>query len=79
MSDSIGIVHPSRTQNSLCFDTVTDIREAGENIAFMKNLGAFQPPGGEKCAGEWSICGGSSQSFSDATVSPSTSKTHLRA
>ncbi|CAM9623568.1 unnamed protein product, partial [Scytosiphon promiscuus] len=34
----------------------------GDNIAFMNNRGGV---GG--CSGEWSICGGNSQSFSDAT------------
>lgn len=29
----------------------------------MKNMG-----GADGCAGEWSICGGNSQSFADATV-----------
>lgn len=43
--------------NRLC------LSEHGGNIAFMNNRGGV---GG--CAGEWSICGGNSQSFSDATV-----------
>ncbi|CAM9809445.1 unnamed protein product, partial [Ascophyllum nodosum] len=34
----------------------------GENIVFMKNLG-----GVNGCAGEWSICGGNSQSYADAS------------
>eukprot|EP00752_Nemacystus_decipiens_P008859 g7905.t1 len=36
--------------------------EAGHNIAFMNNKGGLAG-----CAGEWSICGGNSQSFADAT------------
>ena len=38
-------------------------RSEGENIVFMKNLG-----GVNGCAGEWSICGGNSQSYADASV-----------
>lgn len=33
-------------------------------MVFMKNLG-----GVKGCSGEWSICGGNSQSYADASVS----------
>ena len=42
---------------------MTDASEAGENISFMKNLGGLAG-----CAGEWTICGGNSQTYADATV-----------
>ncbi|CAM9986296.1 unnamed protein product, partial [Ectocarpus sp. 13 AM-2016] len=36
--------------------------ELGDNISFMNNRGGLSD-----CSGEWSICGGNSQSFADAT------------
>lgn len=42
---------------------------ASDNLVFMNNIGG--EPG---CTGVWTICGGNSQTYSDASVSQDASK-----